>query len=116
MRKQRMNKKLCINDEKAKPHKFAIVKRLNFFLTSTSWQLTYQSLDNFNDQEHYLSTLYKKNISLIKISRDHFFLFFVGQKEAGGAISKAIDLNLNIDRTESKRTFPFSPAGQRLYQ
>jgi len=116
MRKQRMNKKLCINDEKAKPHKLAIVKRLNFFLTSTSWQLTYQSLDNFNDQEHYLSTLYKKNISLIKISRDHFFLFFVGQKEAGGAISKAIDLNLNIDRTESKRTFPFSPAGQRLYQ
>jgi len=57
MRKQRMNKKLCINDEKAKPHKLAIVKRLNFFLTSTSWQLTYQSLDNFNDQEHYLSTL-----------------------------------------------------------
>jgi len=63
-----------------------------------------------------LSTLYKKKIRLTKIAAAISFIFFWLEKEEGGAISKAIDLNLNIDKTESKRTFPFSPAGQRLYQ
>jgi hypothetical protein len=52
MTQKTMNIKLCTDDEKAKPDKLAIVKRLNFFMRSTSYQITYQSLDNFNGQQN----------------------------------------------------------------
>jgi len=79
--------KLCTE---AKPDKLAIVKRPNFFLTSTSYQLTYQSPDDFNDQENWFKHTYKKKIRLTKIAAAISFIFFGWKKKKVEQLAKLL--------------------------